>query len=133
MENRLSARLSAAEGRKFALTVGTAFLVLGSIVMWREHLRPATVLLGLGGVFWLLGLMVPSHLTGVHRAWMGLALLISKVTTPIFMGVVYFLVITPIGVLMQLLGKGPMRARAGATYWVPREPASRRSDLSRQF
>lgn len=133
MENRVPARLSASEGRKFAFTVGTAFLVLGGIVLWRQHLLPARILLGLGGVFWVLGIAVPGHLSGLNKAWMGLALLISKVTTPIFMGVVYFLVITPISLLLRLFGKGPMRARSGATYWVPRPEGSRRSDLSRQF
>lgn len=133
MENRVPARLSPAEGRKFALTVGTAFLVLGGIVLWRQHMLAAKILFGLGGTLWVLGLVVPGHLSGLNRAWMGLALLISKVTTPIFMGVVYFLVITPISLLMRLFGKAPMRPRSGATFWVPREPELRRSDLSRQF
>jgi hypothetical protein len=133
LENGVPARLSPAEGRKFALTVGTAFLVLGGIVLWRQHMLAANILFGLGGTLWVLGLVVPGHLSGLNRAWMGLALLISKVTTPIFMGVVYFLVITPISLLMRLFGKAPMRPRFGATFWVPREPELRRSDLSRQF
>lgn len=135
MENRVPARLSKAEGRKFALTVGTAFLVLGGIVFWRQDGLglPSRILFGLGGAFWALGIVVPGQLSGLNRAWMGLATLISKVTTPIFMGVVYFLVITPIALLLQALGKGPMRPRSAATYWMPRPEGSRRSDLTRQF
>lgn len=91
------------------------------------------VLGALGGTFLVLGLVVPGHLSGLNRAWMGLALLISKVTTPIFMGVVYFLVVTPISALLHVFGKAPLRAGTGQTYWRDREPTKRRSNLLRQF
>lgn len=129
----IPARLSPAEGRKFAYTVGAAFLVLGGIVWWRGHLKVATAFGILGGSLLLLGTIVPGQLSGLYRAWMGLALLISKVTTPIFMGVVYFLVVTPISFLLRLFGKLPLRVAAGPTYWRDRDPARRRSNLLRQF
>ena len=47
--------MTAAEGRKFAFTVGAAFLVLGGIVWWREHLRVATAFGTLGGLLFVLG------------------------------------------------------------------------------
>ncbi len=134
MENRVPARLSPAEGRKFAFTVGAAFLVLGAFVWWRGNLTLATVFGALGGTLGVLGVAVPGKLGPLNAAWMGLALLISKVTTPIFMGIVYFVVLTPIAMLMRLFGKVPLRVPAGATtYWKAREPDARRSDLSRQF
>jgi hypothetical protein len=126
--------LSPAEGRKFAFTVGAAFLVIGAIVWWRGHLTAASVLGALGGTLGILGIAIPGKLGPLNRAWMGLAHLISKVTTPIFMGIVYFLVITPISLLMSLFGKRPLRApRGAATYWIARAPEARRSDLTRQF
>ena len=51
---------------------------------------------------------------------MGLAHAISKVTTPIFMGVVYFLVITPVGFVRCAVGGNPLRAHRGASGWVDR-------------
>jgi len=129
----IPARLTAAEGRKFAFTVGAAFLVLGAFVWWREKLLLTQVFVGLGVVLSLLGLAAPASLGPVQRAWMGLALLISKVTTPIFMGLVFFLAITPIGLLMRLFGKRPMRATPGPTYWHTRGPGHRRGDITRQF
>lgn len=133
MADRIPARLSAAEGRKFAFTVGIAFLVLGAIVWWRGGLTVAKVFGGLGGVLMVLGVAVPSYLGPVQRAWMGLAHLISKVTTPIFMGIVYFVVITPISFLMRLFGKRPLAVKSAPSYWTPREPGQRQSDLERQF
>jgi hypothetical protein len=129
----IPARLTPAEGRKFAFTVGAAFAVLGGVLWWRSHPTAATVLGTVGGTLGVLGLAVPAQLGPLQRAWMGLAHLISKVTTPIFMGVVFFVVITPIAFAMRLFGKRPMRVARAASYWVPRDPAKTRGDLTRQF
>jgi hypothetical protein len=117
----IPARLTPAEGRKFALTVGTAFLVFAGIAWWRAHPTIATVLGVLGGLFWAGGLIVPAHLAPVQRAWMGLAHAISRVTMPRKIGVVYFVVLMPIGVVMRLFGRNPIRHHAVSdSYWAPR-------------
>jgi hypothetical protein len=129
------ARLTPAEGRKFGLTVGIAFLVLGGIVRWRGHGGLALGFFVLGATLVLAGLMLPGRLGPVYRTWMGFALLLSKVTTPIFMSIVYFLVIAPIGLLMRLIGRNPMvQAERDGSYFVQRPAgAGRRSDITRQF
>src|SRR5207248_1340732 len=111
MEARVPARLTAAQGRKFGVTVGLAFLVLGSIAAWRGKQRTSMVMLTLGGLLLAGGLIVPTSLGPVERAWMGVAHLISKVTTPIFMGVVYFVVLTPTGFIRRLTGGSPIARR----------------------
>lgn len=128
----IPARLTPAEGRKFAFTVGTAFLVLAAIAWWREHPIAWRILAGAGGVFWAAGLTVPGLLGPVYRAWMGLALLISKVTTPIFLGIVYFVVMMPVGLLMRVFGRNPVRHEPQQdSFWAPRtEPRGR---LTNQF
>jgi hypothetical protein len=131
----IPARLTPAEGRKFAFTVGAAFLVLAAILWWRGRETAMIVTGALGGVLALAGLVVPGQLGPVYRAWMRLALLISKVTTPIFMGLTYFLVLAPSGLLMRALGKNPIvHKEAGGSFWASR-PAGpkRKSDLTRQF
>ena len=133
MAERIPARLTAKEGRKFALTVGTAFLVLAGITWWRDHLLVSRIFGGVGGVLWVAGLVIPSRLTGVYRAWMGLAHAISKVTTPIFMGLVYFVAIMPIGVIMRMLGRNPIRHRpVNGSFWMPRAEQPR-GQLTNQF
>ncbi len=121
------------ELRKFGLTVGLAFCVLAAIARWRGHAPASAVLAALGVALITGGLAAPAALAPVERAWMGMAHAISKVTTPIFMGIVYFVVLTPVGLLRRALGKNPLRHRAREdSYWVDRgsEPAS---DLKRQF
>ncbi len=129
----IPARLSPAEGRKFGLTVGIAFLVLGGIVWWRDHLLLARIFAVLGGALVLAGLVMPTHLGPVQRAWMGLAHAISKVTTPIFMGIVFYLVMTPMGRLMRLFGRRPLEhGLKDGGFWQPVESGGK-SDLERQF
>lgn len=134
MADRIRAGLTAAQGRKFGFTVGGAFLVLAGITYWRQHPTLMMVFGTLAGLLGVAALVAPSALGPVEKAWMGLAHLISKVTTPIFMGVVFFVVITPISALMALFGKRPLRNDPKATtYWHTRPEGERRSDLSRQF
>jgi Saxitoxin biosynthesis operon protein SxtJ len=126
------ARLSAPEGRKFAFTLAAAFGVLAAVLWWRDRQTVSTVLAAVAAAFALAGLLLPGHLGPVYRGWMGFAHAISKVTTPIFMGVVYYLVITPIGFLRRAFGGNPLRAHQGPSGWVDRAE-SPRGDLTRQF
>jgi hypothetical protein len=125
---------SAADGRRFGFTVGSAFGVLGTLVHWRGVSAVATVFLGVAGVLLLAALIVPRRLQPVQRAWMRFALLLSKVTTPVFMGIVYFLVVTPTGLLMRAVGRNPMRSRRGRdTYWIARSDTGGRGGMENQF
>lgn len=134
LEKGIPTRLTPAEGRRFAFPVGIAFLALSGIVLWRQHMLFVYLFATLGGVLLVAGVLIPGKLGPVYRAWMRFALLLSKITTPIFMGIVFFLVIAPIGWVMRLLGKNPVRREeVDGSFWVTREPDQRRSDLSRQF
>jgi hypothetical protein len=115
------------------LTVGVAFLALTAVMIWRDHATAAKVTGSLGTLLILGGLLIPSRLGPVQAAWMGLAHAISKVTTPIFMGVVYFLVLAPVGVVMRLFGRNPMRHKpVEASLWKTRA-SGQGHDLRRQF
>jgi hypothetical protein len=95
----------------------------------------AAVFGSIGALLSLAGIVVPTRLGPVERAWMGLARAISKVTTPIVMGIVYFLVVTPIGIGMRLLGRNPIaRADLDGSFWLKRRPGEAgHTDLKHQF
>ncbi|HEX7336967.1 MAG TPA: SxtJ family membrane protein [Gemmatimonadales bacterium] len=131
----IPARLSRADARRFGLVVGAAFGLLGALVWWRGHPLVASGLAGLGAALIAGGIVRPTALAPIYQAWMGLALVISRFTTPLLLGAVYFLAITPIGLVRRVAGQNPMRARAaGNSFWVDREPRARpRTDMERQF
>jgi saxitoxin biosynthesis operon SxtJ-like protein len=134
LERGIPARLTASEGRKFGLLVGGAFLLV-ALVSWRrghETVSAVALVLALGLIAG--GLAVPTRLGPVYRGWMKLALVISKVTTPIFMGLIFFLVLTPAGLLARLFGHRPLtRSKASPTYWQNRTPGATRSEMKHQF
>ena len=133
LAQRVPARLSPREGRKFGLTLGAALLALGGLLWWRGHHAGAYAGLGLGTFLLAAGLAIPSRLGPVHRVWMGASSALSKVTTPVFMSAVYFVVFTPAATLMRLLGRNPLaRDPKHTTFWATRE-AGPRSDMERQF
>ena len=134
MAGRVRTRLTASEGRRFGLTVGIAFLVITGVLVWREHELASRITGALGGTLVLAGLIIPTLLGPVERAWMGLAHAISKVTTPIFMAIVYFVVMTPIGLLRRAIAGSALEHGDDATqtYWKDRDP-SRSGGLERQF
>jgi hypothetical protein len=135
MAEGIPARLTAAEGRTFGLTVGAAFLVFAGLSYWRGHAIAPPVLATLGGTLALLGLVIPARLGPVFSAWMRLAHAMSKVTTPLFMGIVYFAVLTPIGLVVRLLGRNPLSSpRNSGSGWVKHDSRSEAPDsMRRQF
>src|SRR5438093_7493684 len=135
LETRVPARLSRAEGRRFGLTLGAAFVVLGVVLAWRGRAGAALGTAALGAALLLAGLVLPTRLGPVQRAWMGLAAALSRVTTPVFLGVVYFGAILPMGLLLRALGRNPL-AHPGpqASRWIARPvAASSRRDMERHF
>lgn len=132
----IPARLTPDRLRRFALTVGAAFAGLAGLSWWRGHAVAPFALVGLGVALGLAGLVAPARLGPVYRGWMRFGLLLSKVTTPIFLGLVYFGLLTPMGILMRLAGRNPLRHRAAdGGYWKRRVPpaAGGGNTLQRQF
>jgi len=126
-------RLTPQEGRKFGLTVGAAFAVLAAIGFWRGHLIVPGALAMLGTLLALAGATIPGRLGPVYHTWMRGAHAISKVTTPLFLSIVYLVVLTPSGLIMRALGRQPLRHPESKTgYWIEREPGQS-SNLDRQF
>ena len=134
MARRVRAGLSRSEGRRFGFVVGTAFLLIAAVSLWRGHQIPPMILGGLGGALWLGGLLVPGRMGPVFDAWMAFAKVLSKVTTPVAMSIVYLIVLTPPGLAMRLFRRHPLVAKVDerGSFWVQRDSAAT-GDLSRQF
>jgi hypothetical protein len=105
------------------------------VAAWRGNGFARNILLSLGATLLGAGLVIPTWLGPVERAWMALAHAISKVTTPIVMGVMYLVVLTPAGVIRRMAGGNPLAHQLERdSFWKsrpdgPADPAR----LKRQF
>ena len=134
LERRDPAGLTPREGRTFALTLTAAFAVVGALAGWRGRETVMGVAFALSATLLVLGLAIPARLGPLRDAWMRLALAISKVTTPVFLGILYYLVLTPAGVLRRVLGRNPLRHEgASGSYWIARTDGGARRDMEHQF
>ena len=108
--------------REFGLIVGGIFVLLSGWWLYRgKFITTAYVTLTLGSLLIVLGLLWPRALVLPNRAWLLLAEGLSFVTTRIILGLVFFLVITPIGVVKRLSGWDPLSRRGARSesYWKP--------------
>lgn len=108
--------------KNFGLLVGGVFVLLSCWWIYRgkfPQIREAT--LGLGVVLVLLGIVIPRALVWPNKAWMILAEGLSFVSTRIILAFVYFVIVSPIGIIKRMLGWDPLsrRALASETYWKP--------------
>ena len=106
--------------REFGLVVGSAAVLLGAWWSYRgKFASVALALILLGTALIVLGLVLPKTLVYPNKAWMKLASVLGVVVTHIILAIVFFLIVTPIGVIKRLSGWDPLRRRMApsASYW----------------
>lgn len=120
-----SAPVQMGSERSFGLVFAVVFAIIalwplksgGEIRLWAA---------GAGTAFLVLALVLPRMLRPLNIVWFKFGMLLHHVMTPLIMGLLFFVTVTPIGLLMRATGKDPMRLRrdpAAATYWITRNPA----------
>jgi hypothetical protein len=113
--------------RAFGWQVGGVLALIGGVVAWRTGgVGPVSgALLGFGGALVLVGLTFAWALRPVYRAWMAVTLAMGFVVSHVLLALVFFGLVTPIGLVMRLFGHDPLGrtpAPPGGTYWKDREP-----------
>jgi large-conductance mechanosensitive channel len=82
-------------------------------------------------------LTMPSVLAPLNKLWFRFGLLLHKIVNPLVMGLLFFVTVTPIGLLMRALGKTPLQLsfdKNADTYWIPRTPPGPAAEtMKRQF
>jgi hypothetical protein len=110
---------SSPSNRSFGLTVGGVLFVWALIRIWRGHAASPIVLV-VAGVLILAALVMPSSLRVPNALWMRLAHVLGAINTRILLGVLFFLIITPLGLFLRVSGRDWLRLKQprGASGWV---------------
>ena len=84
-------------------------------------------------IFLVLGLLNSRILTPLNKLWFKFGIFLGKIISPIIMGIIFFLVVTPIGLLMRLLGKDliNLKYNNNKSYWI--EKNGPKSKMKNQF
>ena len=126
-------KIQIGSNRNFGLVFFIVFLLIaiwplldgGIIRIWS---------LSISIIFLILGLINSKILTPLNKIWFKFGLFLGSIISPIVMGVVFFLVITPIGIFMKLLGKDLLNNKYDnkkKSYWIDREKT--KSTMKQQF
>ena len=112
------------------------FIVFLAISLWpfksQEDLRLWAFILAL--IFFVLGILNSKFLTPLNKLWMKFGIFLGSIISPFVMGVVFFMVVTPVGLIMRFLGKDLLRIKKSkfvSTYWISREKQN--NTMKRQF
>jgi hypothetical protein len=108
--------------REFGLLVGAVFTLLGAWWFYRGKFATAIYVFTIAGaVLIILGATVPRLLVMPRKLWMKLAEGLSFVSSRIILAVIFFLVLTPIGLVKRATGWDPLQRRSGSreSFWEP--------------
>ncbi len=121
--------------RKNNITFGILFFILFLIIglyplISNEPIRIWSITLSL--VLLIITITKPNLLTFLNKLWIKFGILLGKIVSPIVMGLVFFFVVTPIGILLKILKKDVMGLKRGiSSYWITRE--DKLQSMKKQF
>ena len=118
--------------RNFGIVFSIVFLI---IAIWpilnQNEIRIWSIIISL--IFLILGLINSKFLSPLNKAWFKFGLILGSVIAPVVMGVIYFLVVTPTGLIMKALGKDilALKKNKNNTYWLEKDNSN--NNLKNQF
>ncbi len=128
-----NSKISMSSNKSFGIVFFIFFFILG---IWPSinGNQINYILLILGFIFLILGLFNSKILTPLNFVWCKLGIYLGIIISPIIMGIIFFLIVTPIGVFMRLMGKDLIRNKKNKsfkTYWIERQ--KEKSSMKNQF
>ena len=126
-----SIKVKSKDNITFGILFFIFFLIFGLYPLKSdEAIRVWSVVLSL--VFLIITIIKPNLFTFLNKFWIKLGILLGKIISPIVMGLVFFFVVTPIGILVRVLKKDVMGLKRGASsYWINREDKAQ--TMKKQF
>ena len=119
--------------RSFGIVFFVVFLFIALYpITYSEDIRIWSLIISF--IFIILGLLNSKILTPLNKLWFKFGVILGKIISPIIMGTIFFLVVTPIGLIMKVLGKDLLRLKykkKDNTYWIKKNGP--KSKMKNQF
>ena len=107
------------ELRKFGITVGIILLIIAGFLFWKEK-ESFRLLLAVSTILIVLGILTPVVLKPIYQGWMIFATILGWVMTRVILSLLFYVILTPIGLILRLFGKQFLELRwdkSQTTYW----------------
>ena len=124
--------MNISSNRSFGIVFFVVFLIIGLYPLINdENLRIWSLITSL--IFLILGLTNSKILTPLNIIWFKFGLFLGKIVSPLIMGIIFFLVVTPTGILMRIFNKDILNLKYNnkITYWI--EKSGPKSKMKKQF
>ena len=118
--------------KNFGLTFFIIFLIISFWpLMHNEQIRIWSLVIAL--IFLILGMSNSKILTPLNTIWFKFGLILGRIVSPIVMGIIFFLIVTPISIIMRILGKDLLNLKYNnqKSYWI--EKRGPKSKMKNQF
>ena len=119
--------------RSFGIVFFVVFLLIAVFPLANsEDLRILSLIISL--IFLILGLLKSKILTPLNRLWFKFGIFLGKIVSPLVMGVIFFFVVTPIGLIMRVFNKDVLNLKfdkVKKSYWI--EKSGPKSKMKNQF
>ncbi len=118
--------------KSFGIVFFVVFLLISLYpLLNNENIRFWSLIVSI--IFLVLGILNSNLLSPLNKLWFKFGILLGKIISPIIMGIIYFLVVTPIGLIMRLLGKDVLNLKYNnyKSYWI--EKTGPKSKMKNQF
>jgi|TARA_E500000178_G_scaffold185942_1_gene184164 hypothetical protein len=125
-------KIKIGSNRSFGIVFFILFLLIALYPMINsEGIRMWSIIVSL--IFLVLGLLDSKILTPLNKIWFKFGMLLGRIISPFIMGIIFFLVVTPIGLIMRILGKDlvNLKYNNNKTYWI--EKTGPKSKMKNQF
>ena len=122
-ENKSLVVIKKGSERSFAFTFTFVFIII-AIYPYFYNQPIHSWLLILAIIFFLLGIVWPKIFFIPNKLWIGLGILLGKIVAPMVMGLIFFLIVTPIGIILRLSGKDVLNqkiVKSEKSYWIKRK------------
>ena len=129
-------QINAGSERSFGIVFAVVFAIVGLFPLWNsEDVRVWALVVA--GLFLVLGFAVPAALRPLNLLWFRFGLLLHKIVNPLIMALLFYVTVTPIALIMRMLGKDPLNRQfdpSVSSYWIKRDPDELQPEtMRRQF
>ena len=125
-------KIKISSNRSFGIVFFVLFFIIAIFPLLNDgNIRIWSAVLSI--IFLILGLMNSSILYPLNKIWFKFGILLGKFVSPIVLGIIFFFVVTPIGILMKILGKDLLNLKNNneKSYWIKRSEI--KSNMKDQF